>query len=72
MVQIEFLNTLYKCKVEAEQELEKLKESVNTPLPEREAEWLIRIRNIKIKNSESLVSQYTKVIQSYILMHNNR
>lgn len=66
MLQIEFLDTLYRWKVEAEQELEKLQETNNDPLPTEEADWLIKIRDIKIKNAEGLVNRYKTTIRSYI------
>ena len=72
MVQIEFLDTLYRWKVEAEQELEKLEERSNDPLPTDEADWLIKIRKIEIENAKGLVNRYRTAIQSYMSHHNYR
>jgi len=72
MVQIEFLDTLYRWKVEAEQQLEKLQERNDDPLPADEADWLIKIRDIEIKNAEGLVNRYRTAIQSYMSHHNYR
>ena len=70
MIQIEFLDTLYRWKVEAEQQLETLQEKKRDPLPADEADWLIKIRNLEIKNAEGLVNRYKSVIQSYMSYHN--
>lgn len=69
MMKIEFLDILYRWKVEAEQELEKLQEENNNPLPSKEADLLIKIRNIKIKNAEGLVNRYKATIKAYIAHH---
>lgn len=69
MVKIEFLDTLYRWKVEAEQKLEELEERSNDPLPNDEAYWRI-LRNIEIENAKRLVNRYKTVIQSYMLYHN--
>lgn len=72
MIQIEFLDTLYRWKVEAEQQLEKLQEANNDSMPADEADWLIKIRDIEIKNAEGLVNRYKIAIQSYMSHHNYR
>ena len=70
MIQIEFLNSLYRWKVEAEQELEKLQEPIEHELSVDDAEWVIKIRDLKIRNAEGLVNRYQTAIQSYLIHHN--
>lgn len=70
MLNIDFLDTLYRWKIEAEQELEKLEESRKDILSVDEADHLIEIRELKIKHVEGLVNRYSNTIKSYIHHHN--
>lgn len=73
MIKFDYLDLLYKWKVEAEQELEKLEEQYNPelPLPMDEADHIREIRKINLENAKGLIGRYTTAIRSYISNHTN-
>ena len=71
MVQIEFLDLLYKWKIEAEQELEKLENGFENDLPKDEADKLVEIRNINIENAKKILNRYNLEIKLYLSIHNH-
>jgi hypothetical protein len=70
MVKIEFLDILYRWKVEAEQELEKLQETTRGPRVADSADWSKKIDDLEIKHAQELVNRYSLAIQSYMTVHN--
>ncbi len=70
-IQYEYLDLLYKWKVEADQELEKIENTNSTPLPTENADHVLVIRKLKIENAKSVVNKYTASIRSYLTHHNN-
>ena len=70
MLNIEFLDTLYRWKVEAEQELEILEEKRSELISNNGADHFIEMRELKIKHAEGLVNRYKNAIKSYIFHHN--
>lgn len=71
MIQIEFLDILYKSKVEAEQELEKIEDKQNDPIPAEYADWAKNIRELELRNAKSLVNRYATLIKLYLSHHNH-
>lgn len=70
MVNYDYLDTLYRWKVEAELELEMLEgRKINRVLPMEEAEHFLEIEKLKIKNLEETVSRCATTIRSYIQAH---
>lgn len=71
MIRIEFLDIIYKSKIEAEQELEKLEDRRNDHIPSEHADYAIKIRDLELKNAESLVNRYTTLVKLYLSYHNH-
>jgi hypothetical protein len=70
-LEIEFLNQLYRYKVEAEQNLEKLEQEDHSARTVEDAEWTKIIDEMKINHAQEVVNRYTNLINYYLTIHSN-
>lgn len=73
MIKYDYLDTLYRWKVEAELELEKLEaqKNSNRVLSAEDADHFLEIEELKILNLEQTINRYATAIRSYIQAHTN-
>jgi hypothetical protein len=69
-IELEFLDALYRGKVEAQIKLEKLQEKYDDPLPHDEADRIIGLRKLSIEAQQSIVNLYNNSIRLYLSTHN--
>lgn len=68
-LQIEFLNQLYRYKVEAQQNLEKLQEKDRTNRVEKDADWMMKIDDMEINHAQEVINRYANLIHIYLIIH---
>ncbi len=70
MINFEYLDELYRCKVKAEIKLDELEDREDDPTPAGDNGLTIQKRRLEISNEKETVNRYNNLIRSYIATHN--